>query len=86
MNTYLLYLRFRRLRGELTGGEYEQEMAFARERIAATGAPHWRQFLDAWERGRRLSVRALTNGTAAGSARSSVGCDGMPHQRSSTVA
>jgi len=48
MNTYLLYLRFRRLRGELVGAEYEQELAVARERIAATGAPHWRQFLDAW--------------------------------------
>ena len=48
MNTYLLYVRFRRLRGELTTIEYEQEVAFARERIAATGAPHWRQFLDAW--------------------------------------
>jgi predicted PolB exonuclease-like 3'-5' exonuclease len=48
MNTYLLYLRFRRLRGELVGAEYEQELAVARERIAATGAPQWRQFLDAW--------------------------------------
>jgi predicted PolB exonuclease-like 3'-5' exonuclease len=48
MNTYLLYLRFRRLRGELTADEYAQEVSFARERIAATGAPHWRQFLDAW--------------------------------------
>ena len=49
MNTYLLYLRFRCLRGELTAVEYDEEMAFARERIAATGAPHWRQFLDAWD-------------------------------------
>jgi len=48
MNTYLLYVRFRHLRGELAAGDYEQEIAFARERIAATGAPHWRQFLDAW--------------------------------------
>ena len=49
MNTYLLYLRFRRLRGELGVADYEQEITFARERIAATGAPHWRQFLDAWD-------------------------------------
>ena len=48
MNTYLLYVRFRHLRGEFAAGDYEQEIAFARERIAATGAPHWRQFLDAW--------------------------------------
>jgi predicted PolB exonuclease-like 3'-5' exonuclease len=48
MNTYLLYVRFRRLRGELAADEYEREIAFARERVAATGAAHWRQFLDAW--------------------------------------
>jgi len=49
MNTYLLYLQFRRLRGELTAGEYAAEIALARERIAAIGAPHWRQFIDAWD-------------------------------------
>jgi predicted PolB exonuclease-like 3'-5' exonuclease len=49
MKTYLLYLRFRRLRGELTAADYEQEIAFARERIAASGAPHWRQFIEAWD-------------------------------------
>ena len=49
MNTYLLYQRFRLMRGELTAGAYAAEISLARERIAATGAPHWREFLAAWD-------------------------------------
>jgi predicted PolB exonuclease-like 3'-5' exonuclease len=49
MNTYLLYLRFRLLRGELAAGEYAHEVSVARERIAATDAPHWREFIAAWD-------------------------------------
>ena len=49
MNTYLLYLRFRRLRGELTAGEYAKEVSLARERIAAINAPHWLEFITAWD-------------------------------------
>ena len=49
MNTYLLYLRFRLMRGELAAGEYAKEISLARERIAATGAPHWQEFIAAWD-------------------------------------
>jgi predicted PolB exonuclease-like 3'-5' exonuclease len=49
MNTYLLYLRFRLLRDELTAGEYAKEVSLAREKIAATGAPHWQAFIAAWD-------------------------------------
>ena len=49
MNTYLLYLRFRLLRGELSAGEYAKEVSFARERIAAMDAPQWREFIAAWD-------------------------------------
>jgi predicted PolB exonuclease-like 3'-5' exonuclease len=49
MNTYLLYLRFRLLRGELTAGEYAQEISLAREKIVAIDAPHWREFVAAWD-------------------------------------
>jgi predicted PolB exonuclease-like 3'-5' exonuclease len=49
MNTYLLYLRFRLIRGELDNDQYAAEMAVARERIAATAAPHWQQFIAAWD-------------------------------------
>ena len=48
MNTYLLYQRFRLMRGELSAGEYAQELSTAREKLAATGAVHWQEFLAAW--------------------------------------
>jgi predicted PolB exonuclease-like 3'-5' exonuclease len=53
LNTYLLYARFRLLRGELAAGEYAKEISLARERIAATGAPHWAEFIAAWDAGAR---------------------------------
>jgi hypothetical protein len=37
------------MRGEVTGGEYATEVSLAREKIAATGAPHWQEFLRAWD-------------------------------------
>ena len=49
MNTYLLYLRFRLLRGELSAGEYAKEVSFARERVASLDAPQWREFIAAWD-------------------------------------
>jgi len=49
LNTYLLYVRFRLLRGEIDAGEYAKEIALVRERIAASEAPHWREFLAAWD-------------------------------------
>ena len=48
MNTYLLFLRFQRLRGVLSAEDYAREIAFARDRIASTGAVHWMEFLNAW--------------------------------------
>jgi predicted PolB exonuclease-like 3'-5' exonuclease len=49
LNTYLLYQRFRLMRGELTAGAYAQEISLVRETIAANGAAHWREFLAAWD-------------------------------------
>ena len=49
LNTYLVYQRFRLLRGEIAAGEYAQEIAFVREKVGAMGAPHWRAFLAAWQ-------------------------------------
>jgi 3'-5' exonuclease len=49
MNTYLLYLRFLQLRGTLSAGQYAAEVSFARERIAASKEPHWREFIAAWD-------------------------------------
>ncbi len=50
MNTYLLYLRFRLLRGELDRRRIrEGSLARARERSPAIDAPHWREFVAAWD-------------------------------------
>jgi hypothetical protein len=49
MNTYLLYLRFRLLRGELAAGEYAKEVSLAREKIVGMDQPHWRRFIEAWD-------------------------------------
>jgi predicted PolB exonuclease-like 3'-5' exonuclease len=59
MNTYLLYLRFRLIRGSLSAGEYATEVSLVRDKIAASGAPHWQQFLAAWD------DQARTNGSGA---------------------
>jgi predicted PolB exonuclease-like 3'-5' exonuclease len=49
MNTYLLYLRFRRLRGELSAGEYAKEASLAREKIATANQSHWQAYIAAWD-------------------------------------
>ena len=48
MNTYLVSLRFRLMRGELTTTEYEAEIAYVRAELARLDKPHWREFLAAW--------------------------------------
>jgi len=48
INTYLVYNRFRRLRGELTAEEEVAEGEFVKAQLARIGAPHWLEFLAAW--------------------------------------
>jgi len=48
-NTYALFQRFQLIRGALTADAYAREMDMLRAYIAAQGAPHWKQFLAAWE-------------------------------------
>ena len=50
MNTYLVFLRFRLMRGEVSRAEYDDEIAFIRQELARIGKPHWQEFLAAWER------------------------------------
>jgi len=47
-NTYLIYLRFQRLRGTLSAAGYERECKVAREGIARLPGAHWKTFLDGW--------------------------------------
>jgi 3'-5' exonuclease len=49
LNTYFLYQRFRLMRGEVDAGGYASELSLARERIAASGLPHWQAYLAAWD-------------------------------------
>jgi predicted PolB exonuclease-like 3'-5' exonuclease len=49
MNTYLLYLRFQLVRGTLSAGQYASEVSLAREKIVASGQPHWLEFVAAWD-------------------------------------
>ncbi|MDP1928331.1 MAG: 3'-5' exonuclease [Thiobacillus sp.] len=48
MNTWLVYLRFQKMRGVLTDSAYASEIAFARDTLAQQNAPHWQEFLAAW--------------------------------------
>jgi predicted PolB exonuclease-like 3'-5' exonuclease len=48
-NTYLLYLRFQRLRGQLTAEAHEREEALFRAFLAEQKAAHWGQFAQAWK-------------------------------------
>jgi predicted PolB exonuclease-like 3'-5' exonuclease len=49
LNTYLLYLRFQQMRGTMSAGQYAAEISLAREKIAASKEPHWRDFIAAWD-------------------------------------
>ena len=48
-NTYLLYLRFRMLRGESSEDEYRSECALLRETLGRQRESHWREFLSRWQ-------------------------------------
>ncbi len=48
LNTYLLYLRFELLRGNLGQEEYRRECALVRETLKKAGKKHLDEFLAAW--------------------------------------
>jgi predicted PolB exonuclease-like 3'-5' exonuclease len=48
VNTFLVYLRFQLLRGQLTRDRYEAECALVRAHLARLPDAHWRDFLAAW--------------------------------------
>ena len=47
-NTWLVFLRFQRMRGVLDGDAYDREIALARATIGTLDGPHWREFLARW--------------------------------------
>jgi hypothetical protein len=48
LNTYLIYLRFELMRGQLDRRAYSDEIARVREKLEGSDAPHWREFASAW--------------------------------------
>lgn len=48
VNTYLVFLRFERMRGHLDQTEYLAEVARVRESIGRSNGAHWPEFLAAW--------------------------------------
>ncbi len=47
-NTYLVYLRFQMMRGELSRDAYKKECQLVRGELTKLDLPHWQQFLAAW--------------------------------------
>jgi len=48
MNTYLVFLRFRLMRGEVSRAEHDAEIDFVRGELEKLNKPHWREFAAAW--------------------------------------
>jgi len=48
MNTYLLWLRFEKMRARLDEEAYRHEIGLARATVAASDEPHWAEYLAAW--------------------------------------
>lgn len=49
VNTYLVFQRFQLMRGVYSEPQYQEECALVRTTLAASSAPHWREFLEAWK-------------------------------------
>jgi predicted PolB exonuclease-like 3'-5' exonuclease len=49
LSTYLIYLRFEMLRGQLSTEVYQQECQRARDALAAMKRPHLNEFLACWQ-------------------------------------
>lgn len=47
-NTYLVFLRFQRVRGVLDDAGYRRECELVRTTLAKSDGPHWREFLAGW--------------------------------------
>jgi len=49
LNTYLLYLRWLLIKGELDAPRYDDECRRVRDSLAAGDKPHFQEFLNAWQ-------------------------------------
>jgi predicted PolB exonuclease-like 3'-5' exonuclease len=51
LNTYLVYLRFEYMRGNLDDKDLQREYDLVRSTITGADQPHLKQFADAWPAG-----------------------------------
>ena len=51
VNTYLVYLGFQRMRGQLDQAGFDAEVEFVRAALQRLDAAHWKLFLEAWGSG-----------------------------------
>ena len=65
MNTYLLWLRFEKMRGRLDEAGYLREIALARATVGAIGEPHWAEYLAAWPEEASVPARRADDVAAA---------------------
>ena len=49
LNTYLLYLRFQLVRGELDAASYQNELAVVEAKLAHSERPHLQQYRELWK-------------------------------------
>jgi predicted PolB exonuclease-like 3'-5' exonuclease len=49
LNTYLLYLRFQLVRGELDSASYQKELAVVEAKLAHSDRPHLQQYHELWK-------------------------------------
>jgi predicted PolB exonuclease-like 3'-5' exonuclease len=49
LNTYLIYLRFQLVRGELDAVAYQKELEVVEAKLAQSGRPHLTQYLELWQ-------------------------------------
>ena len=51
LNTWLIYLRFQQLRGQLTRTQHAEELARVRTCLSSSKEPHLAEFLRTWQDG-----------------------------------
>lgn len=56
LNTYLVYLRFERMRGKFNQEQYETRLQAVRKLLDAADKPHWQEFLHAWQNNESTAV------------------------------
>lgn len=51
VNTWLVFCRYRLMKGELDEVSYQEEIDLVRESLSQIDKPHWKEYLDTWDKG-----------------------------------